>query len=217
MLGNDASPEDLPTRLRKNPLHVRPKLTKSVPFNFPGFALNSLSVKAFNNLFYARHGDSRKSVDYDTYFYPLDGVLHWNRVYGRRGFIQYQALFPPEHSRQGLKKLLEVIADSKMASFLAVLKSSGPGNPGMLSYLREGHTLALDLPNTGASLERLVRQLDEIVLKYEGRLYLAKDAMTSAETFRAMYDRLDEFLKVKKRVDPNNRFVSSQARRLGMV
>jgi FAD/FMN-containing dehydrogenase len=179
--------------------------------------LNSHSVKLFNSLFYARHRDRRQFLDYDTYFYPLDSILHWNRIYGSRGFIQYQALFPPESSRRGLVQLLEAVAKSQAASFLAVLKSSGPGNPGMLSYLHEGHTLALDLPNTGDRLRRLIRRLDEILLRHGGRLYLAKDAMASKDSFRAMYGRLDEFRAVKRRVDPENRFASSQARRLGIV
>jgi FAD/FMN-containing dehydrogenase len=113
--------------------------------------------------------------------------------------------------------MLEVVARSRQASFLAVLKTSGQANPGMLSFLCPGHTLALDLPNTGEDLRKLVWQLDDIVLKHGGRLYLAKDAMASPQTFRAMYARLDEFREVKKRVDPGNRFVSSQARRLQIV
>lgn len=217
MLGNDATASDLPPRLRRRPLRVPAKPTKAVPCYFPAFAMNSLGVRLFNAFFYAKHNDRRQLVDYDTYFYPLDAVLHWNRIYGKRGFIQYQALFPPETSRRGLIELLETIAKSRKASFLAVLKSSGPGNAGMLSYLRPGHTLALDLPNTGEDLRRLVRRLDEILLEHSGRLYLAKDAMTTAETFHTMYERLDEFRQVKRGVDPHNRFVSLQARRLGMV
>jgi FAD/FMN-containing dehydrogenase len=98
-----------------------------------------------------------------------------------------------------------------------VLKSSGSANPGMLSYLRPGHTLALDLPNTGEGLRRLVKNMDEVLLKHSGRLFLAKDAITSADAFHCMYDRLHEFSAVKARLDPENRFVSSLARRLGIV
>jgi FAD/FMN-containing dehydrogenase len=217
MLGNEAAAAELPPRLRNRPLTIPAKRGKSVPFCFPGVVLNSYSVRAFNWLFYARHRDGHRFVDYDTYFYPLDAVSHWNRVYGKRGFIQYQALFPPQTSRRGLIELLEVIAKSRKASFLAVLKRSGPASQGMLSYLRPGHTLALDFKNTGEDLRRLVQHLDNLVLKHGGRLYLAKDAMTSPEAFRCMYERLDEFRKVKRRIDPDNRFASSQARRLGIV
>jgi len=217
MLGNDAAAGQLPARLRTAPLSPAARWTKSVPFSLPAFVLNPWSVRVFNGFFHARHRGGQRLVDYDTYFYPLDTVLHWNRLYGRRGFIQYQAFFPPETSRRGLMELLEAVSRSRRASFLAVLKTSGPGSRGLLSYLRPGHTLALDLPHRGKGLERLAPHLDEILLKHGGRLYLAKDAMTTADVFRAMYERLDEFRKVKRRIDPGNRFVSSQARRLGIV
>src|SRR5262249_38644400 len=163
------------------------------------------------------HPNGRQIVDYDTFFYPLDHVLGWNRIYGRRGFVQYQALFPPATSRQGLIRLLETISASRKASFLAVLKSTGPANKGLLSFPRPGHTLALDLPNTGEDLRLLLRQLDDLVLAHGGRLYLAKDALVAPEVFQAMYPALGRFRQVKARFDPNHRFVSSQARRLGIV
>jgi FAD/FMN-containing dehydrogenase len=214
MLGRNAEPHQLSRRAQDHPWQLPRRFAKTVPFNFPSFALNSWSVRAFNALYYARHGHRRAIVDFDTFFYPLDSVQHWNRIYGRRGFVQFQALFPPSTSRAALVELLEQVAESGGASFLAVLKSSGPADEGMLSYLYPGHTLALDFPNTGESLLRLLRRLDELMLRHGGRLYLAKDAMMSAETFAAMYPRLDEFRAVKRRVDPQNRFSSSQARRL---
>lgn len=214
MLGRDVAATDLSPRLRRSPLVLPEKRTKAVPFNFPSLALNSWSVRAFNGLYYAAHGDCQKFVDYDTFFYPLDGIRHWNRIYGRRGFVQYQALFPRETSREGLVELLERITRSGRASFLAVLKSSGAAGQGMLSYLFPGHTLALDFPNTGRSLLPFLQELDAIVLRHGGRLYLAKDACMSAETFKAMYPRLPEFLAVKQRIDPEGKFMSSQARRV---
>jgi FAD/FMN-containing dehydrogenase len=217
MLGNDAPASRLPGPLRERPLALPPKRPWTVPCHFPAFALGPLSVRLFNAAYYARHRDGRRVVDYGSFFYPLDNVLHWNRFYGRRGFVQYQALFPPETSRRGLIELLKRIAASRQASFLAVLKSSGPADGGMLSFMHPGHTLALDFPNTGEDLRRLLRSLDETLLKHGGRLYLAKDSMTTAEAFRAMYPRLREFQQVKSRIDPRNRFVSSQARRLGIV
>jgi FAD/FMN-containing dehydrogenase len=217
MRGNDAKVEELPGRRRATPLSLPAKRTKNIPFFLPGFLLNSHTVRAFNGLFYAMHGDSTRIVDFDSYFYPLDAMLNWNRLYGKRGFIQYQAFFPREHSRQGLVELLETLASSRKASFLAVLKSCGAASRAMLSFLQPGHTLALDLANTGEDLQRLVRDLDELVLKHGGRLYLAKDALTSADAFQGMYRRLDEFRAVKSKIDPQNRFLSSQARRLGIV
>jgi FAD/FMN-containing dehydrogenase len=217
MLGRDARREDLPSNLRGRPLQPAKKREKTVPFDFPGGVLNPWSVRSFNTLYYAAHANARRFVDYDAYFYPLDGIRQWNRIYGRRGFVQYQALFPKETSRAGLVRLLEKVAQSGRASFLAVLKSSGAAGQGMLSYLAPGHTLALDFPNTGESLRKFTAELDRILLDHGGRLYLAKDALMSPETFAAMYPCRDEFLQVKRRIDPHGRFMSSQARRLALV
>jgi decaprenylphospho-beta-D-ribofuranose 2-oxidase len=217
MTGDDAGLAELPRALREKPLEVPHKRSLQVPVFAPGAILNPWSVSALNAAYWATHRDGRQVVDMDSYFYPLDSILNWNRVYGRRGFIQYQALLPPESSRRGLIELLEAIAEARAASFLAVLKTTGAANPAPLSFLRPGHTLALDLPNTGERLIHLTQRLDEILLRHGGRLYLAKDAMTSAEAFAAMYPELPEFRRLKDRVDPNRRFLSSQARRLGIV
>ncbi len=217
MLGDDAQPQALPSHLHYSPHLLPPKKKKNVPFQFPAIAMNALSVKAFNTLYYAANKDGRRIVDFDSYFYPLDGILHWNRIYGRRGFIQYQALFPPQTAAQGLRELLERTTASKKASFLAVLKRSGQAGRGMLSYLYPGYTLAMDFANTGEDLLRLAADLDEILLKHGGRLYLAKDATTTPRVFAAMYPRLAEFQRIKQRYDPQSRFSSSQARRLGIV
>src|SRR5207247_631961 len=174
-------------------------------------------VKAFNMLFYARHRDTRRIVHYDQFFYPLDSIAHWNRMYGKRGFVQYQAVLPPENSRKGLVAMLEELASSGRASFLAVLKTFGPQNAGLLSFPFAGQTLAIDLPNTGDSMRQLVQRLDRIVRENGGRVYLAKDALLDRDSFKAMYPRLDEFREVKARLDPRNRFNSSLARRLGIV
>lgn len=217
MLGNDADRDRLPPSAIKSPLTLPKRSKRTVPFNFPSGVLNYWTVKAFNTLYYAKNKDGRRIVDFDAFYYPLDGINHWNRIYGRKGFVQYQALFPKESARAGLKKLLECIAQSRQASFLAVLKGCGAATPGMLSYLFPGFTLALDFPYRGPVTHRLFDALDKIVLEFGGRLYLAKDALMSSETFAQMYPRLPEFLAVKSRVDPHNRFVSSQARRVGIV
>lgn len=217
MLANDAKTTDLPSNLASRPFDVPRKLQKVVPFDFPGFTLNPLSVRAFNTLYYGVHSDGRKWVDFDSFFYPLDGIHHWNRIYGRRGFVQYQALFPAAVASAALQELLEAVSRSKRASFLAVLKACGPRGKGMLSYLHEGYTLALDFPNTGEDLREFAGELDQILLSHGGRLYLAKDALMSRETFDAMYDRADEFRRLKEQIDPEHRISSSQARRLGLA
>ncbi len=217
MLGNDAALSDLPEKRRDSPFEIPRKRQKTVPFDFPGFTLNSWTVSAFNQIYYTTHPDRTRLLDYESFFYPLDSVGDWNRVYGRRGFIQYQALLPPETAAKGLRKLLERISTEGSASFLAVLKKCGSQNRAPLSFLHEGYTLALDLANTGASMSRLVTGLDKILLDLGGRLYLAKDSLMSPETFRAMYPRLSEFMEIKNQVDPDRRFVSAQARRLEIV
>jgi len=200
-----------------DPLLLPPRRVKTVPFMPPLSLLSPLTAKAFNAAFYRVHADSVKLVDIETFFYPLDAVRHWNRLYGPQGFVQYQAFFPRDSSAIGLPRLLAAVVESGAASFLAVLKSCGPADGGLLSYLEPGHTLALDIPYHPQSVPNLCCRLDRILLDHGGRLYLAKDSLMSAATFRAMYPRMDEFLDVKRRVDPKGRFVSAQARRVGLV
>jgi decaprenylphospho-beta-D-ribofuranose 2-oxidase len=217
MLANNAAVDELPDRQRAAPLRLPARRVRSVPCQLPGSVLNRVSVSLFNELYYRSHGDCERLVDFDSFFYPLDSLLHWNRIYGRRGFAQYQALLPPKTSRRGMAELLGEIGEAGLGSFLAVLKSSGQATPGVLSYLYPGHTLALDLPNVGERLVKLCARLDQILLRHGGRLYLAKDSMTDRESFAAMYPRLGEFQQLKNQIDPSRRFVSSQARRLGIV
>ena len=189
----------------------------NVPFEAPSALLSPLTISAFDALYYAAGRDSTGLSGPASFFFPLDALGSWNRLYGRRGFVQYQALLPRETAAEGCRRLLEEVSRERAASFLAVLKTTGPEGRGVLSFPRPGFTLALDLPNVGERLRPLARRLDEILLAHGGRLYLAKDAHTDAATFAAMYPRLPEFLAVKRRLDPNGRFSSSQARRLGLA
>lgn len=202
---------------RSDPLQLPVRRRKAVPFTPPLSLLSPLTVRAFNAAFYRLHADTEKLVDIESFFYPLDAVRHWNRLYGPRGFVQYQAFFPRDESAIGLPRLLEAVVQSGAASFLAVLKSCGAADGGLLSYLEPGHTLALDIPYHPQATPDLCRRLDRILLDHGGRLYLAKDSLMSAATFRAMYSRMDEFLAVKQRVDPAGKFVSAQARRVGLA
>ena len=217
MLGDHTSYTDLPAKLRGKPLIGPKKRKATVPFFLPSFVLNPLSVKAFNAFHYARHSNRTAVVDYDSFFYPLDSVLQWNRLYGRRGFLQYQVVLPPQSSQRGLTQMLEKLAASKRASFLAVLKSFGSGNDAMLSFPMQGHTLALDLANSGPDLFKLLDELDRLVVEHGGRVYLAKDARMSQHTFERTYPNVERFRRFKKEIDPNDRFSSSLARRLGLV
>lgn len=194
-------------------LGFSPKRGKPLPIEFSDCALNPLSVKAFNSLYYAAHPDNRKLVGFEPFFWPLDAVSGWNKIYGARGFIQYQCVLPFETSRAGLVKLLEKISKSGQASFLAVLKTFGAQNPAPLGFPMPGHTLALDIP-AGEGIVEFARALDAIVLEHGGRVYLAKDATLEPHTFRAMYPRWSEFEENKRALDPNGRFQSSLSKRL---
>ena len=214
MHGDHASAADVRATGRA-PAAMPRGMRASVPFDVPGVFLNSLSVRAFNAVYYAAHRDARRLVDVERFFYPLDGVAHWNRLYGRHGLAQYQVVLPPDEGTRGLVTLLERLSASGRPSFLAVLKRLGAANPGLLSFPRDGYTLALDLP-VRAGLVEFLRDLDRLVIARGGRVYLAKDATTTAESVRAMYPRLDEFRAVKARLDPRGVLSSSLARRLGL-
>jgi len=212
-LGEHAAKHDLEGLPMRQPLvaPVRPK--KSVPLDFPEIALNTLSVRAFNTVYYNAQRDGEALVDYDTYFYPLDAINAWNRIYGRRGLVQYQFVLPPETSEAGLEAVLTNIAKAGGASFLAVLKLMGPSSFGHLSFPRPGYTLALDFQATDANLA-LLERLDHIVIDHGGRFYLAKDARMSPGTMAAGYPDLNEFRAVRERYGLTDRFRSSQSLRL---
>jgi FAD/FMN-containing dehydrogenase len=183
-----------------------------VPFSPPFSLINSLTLKAFNLAYFHRQrGDSAQLVQhYRPFFYPLDALLEWNRIYGPKGFYQYQCVVPDAHALRSMRQLLGTIASSGMGSFLAVIKQFGtPPSRGMLSFPTPGTTLALDFPNRGARLHRLFEALDRIVLEAGGRLYPAKDGRMGPTVFKLGYPRWEEFLDY---VDP--RFSSSFWRRV---
>ena len=189
----------------------------SVPVDMPGFLLNRYSTSLFNAIYYnlARKRRSGRIVPYEHFFYPLDGIRHWNRVYGKSGFTQYQFVLPKEAGREGLTVILKRITQSKRGSFLTVLKAFGKGNENYLSFPMEGYTLALDF-KLGDGLFELLDELDKIVLGYGGRIYLTKDVRMSENTFKQSYPRLGEFLKVRKKYGADTVFHSMQSERLGI-
>ncbi|MDQ8187867.1 FAD-binding oxidoreductase [Pelagicoccus sp. SDUM812002] len=185
MRGEHATIDELPGKHKGAPLNLRRKGKKTVPFFFPNFTLNKYTVKVFNFLYYFKQLKRTISnvVDYDTFFYPLDSILEWNRIYGKGGFIQYQMALPLASSEAGLGELLDAINRSGQGSFLAVLKLFGKNNPNAFnSFPIEGYTLALDF-KVNSKLPDLVRELDSIVKKHQGRLYLAKDTMSCRDGF----------------------------------
>jgi FAD/FMN-containing dehydrogenase len=182
------------------------------PVMAPGFLLNKLSLTAFNALLYYKQPTKvkRATVSYDPFFYPLDSIGNWNRMYGRRGFVQHQCVVPPEHGTEAMNELFDLIASSGEGANLAVLKKFGDiESPGMLSFPRPGLTLALDFPMKGERTLQLCERMDEVVMKYGGAIYPAKDARMSAATFKASFPRWQEFAT---HVDP--RFSSSFWRRV---
>jgi L-gulonolactone oxidase len=171
------------------------KLT--VPIEAPNAMLNGQTVRVFNALYYwlQRKGERRRTMHYAQFFYPLDAILHWNKLYGRSGLYQYQCVMPPGSAKAAVKALLDETAKAGAGSFLAVLKTLGPRESvGMLSFPREGATLALDFPQRGEPTLALLSRLDSVVRESGGRLYPAKDGRMSAGMFRNGYPRLSEFL-----------------------
>lgn len=218
MRGHHAAASELSVRDRKQPFARVPRRARRVPLDLPSWALNPLSVRAFNHLYFWSQGTKRAPflADYDSYFYPLDAITDWNRLYGKRGFVQYQCVLPTEGALDGMRKLLELLVASGRASFLAVLKRFGAAGKGLLSFPVAGYTLTLDLPVHDVGLFELMDRLDELVVSAGGRIYLAKDCRLAAGTFRSMYPRFGEWLAVKRMVDPSGRFSSSLSRRLGI-
>ena len=216
MLGEHAKIEDLKPWLRKKPFEIKAKAKRSVPFTPPGFMLNGATVRAFNAVYYRQgvRNAGTALVDWDTYFYPLDAILGWNKIYGRKGFMQFQCGLPLETSRAGLKALLRQISFAGAGSFLAVLKRLGPQD-GSFSFPMEGYTLALDFP-VNAKTTRLMNRLDQITLDHGGRFYLAKDARMSAETLRASDPRVAAFVEARDALGIRGHFKSEQSERLSL-
>ncbi|MET6997279.1 FAD-binding oxidoreductase [Chitinophaga defluvii] len=215
IVGEHATPDELNDKQRKAPLKIpgKPKLT--VPFNLPSFVLNTFTVKAFNWLYYGKNFKRviNNVVPYEPFFYPLDAILHWNRGYGKAGFVQYQFVLPLE-KKDGLAAILHRISDKGLGSFLAVLKVFG-NQDSLISFPMEGYTLALDFPVRDGLFEFL-DEMDALVLQYGGRLYLSKDARMKQEVFWKSYPNAERFANIVQSYNVNKRFTSLQSDRLGI-
>lgn len=210
MLGEHSELGKLNSYQLKKPLAIHSDKQLNIPLMFPRVTLNSSSIRAFNFLYYNKQlrNEYNKIVPYSSFFFPLDKLNNWNRIYGKNGFIQYQFVLPFENGREGLKKILVKIANSGLGSFLAVLKTFGEGDEfsAPISFPRSGYTLALDFKLTTKVLE-LLDELDEMVLNLNGRLYLTKDARMAKTSFNNMY---------KKSFSHPAKFGSLQSNRIGL-
>ncbi len=213
IVGEHATLKELNERQVRQPLAVAGKPKITFPFNLPSWVLNTLTVKAFNFLYYGKN--FKRVIDnvvpYEPFFYPLDSILHWNRGYGKKGFVQYQFVLPLA-AKQGLVRILQRINDEGLGSFLAVLKVFGK-QESLISFPDEGYTLALDFP-VRKGLFRFLDELDQIVLEYGGRLYMSKDARMKPEVLFRGYPHLEQFKQIIRKYNPSGKLSSIQSERL---
>ena len=217
MRGDHAGPDDLPAGRREDPLRPpRPPRLAAPPW-VPDGLLRRSTVSAFNEVFFRRapREERGRLEPLHSFFFPLDAVRGWNRMYGPRGFVQYQ-LVVPFGREDALRAAVERLSGARCASFLAVLKRFG-AERGLISFPMPGWTLALDVPAGAPGLAELLDGLDELVAEAGGRVYLSKDSRLRPELLEAMYPRLAEWQAVRERVDPQGRMRSDLARRLGLA
>ncbi len=213
-LGEHAKIEDLKqTNLEPFP-KAKNKIRKIIPFYFPKWILSKMVVKIFNTLFFFINKIKKKEtlVSYENFFYPLDSIVGWNKIYGKKGFVQFQCVIPINNSRIGLEEILECLYKSGSGSFLSVLKRFGKDQTN-ISFPMEGYTLALDFPLNNKNLN-LLDELDRITVKYGGRFYLAKDSRISSEIFNKSDNRINNFISFRKKNKFLQKFNSSQSIRL---
>jgi len=198
-------------------LEYRSRPHLNIPFDLPSLILNKFTIRVFNFLYYKKIRDeiSEEVVDIDKFFYPLDSIENWNRIYGRRGFLQYQFILPKNKSYEGIEEILWTIAKHKKTPFLAVLKLHGKENNNLLSFPLEGYSLALDF-KIEKGIFKLMEELDKIVSKYGGRLNLYKDARVSREMFENGYHKAKIFREVRKKYELYKYLQSRMSARLSI-
>jgi decaprenylphospho-beta-D-ribofuranose 2-oxidase len=215
--GSLAKLDELPPKLRADPLRFNPGQLATLPDVFPNGLANKLSFTAIGELYYRKTAkNARDQIQSLTAFYhPLDLFGEWNRAYGSKGFLQYQ-FSTPLNAHDDLRRIIQKVADSGHVSFLNVFKQMGDGNPAPLSFPHPGWMVCLDFP-IKSGLSEFCQELDDDVLELGGRLYTAKDSRTSAGVFAQMYPRLDEWRKIRASVDPEGVFASDMSRRLKLL
>jgi decaprenylphospho-beta-D-ribofuranose 2-oxidase len=214
-LGDYADYDELGEKLKTKSEEKYIEKKIAVPFEVPFTTLNKLSVSLFNTAYYTAAREKEAYIHYDKYFYPLDFILNWNHIYSKSGLIQYQLNVPEEKGKEAIDKVLKKVVAFGGGSFLAVLKKMGDQD-GILSFPFKGYTLSMDFPVRKGVID-MCKELDKIVVDYRGRTYLTKDSILDERTFKIMYTGLwEKWMDIKIKYDPENKFTSNLARRVGL-
>ena len=216
-LGEHANLSDLNLYKKKIVMKINKKsFSFSIPFYFPNWFMSQKLIKCFNFFYYwnQKLRNPLRLVNWDSFFYPLDSIKGWNKIYGKKGFLQFQCVIPISTSREGIKYLLDEVSKSEIGSFLSVIKRFGKQESNF-SFPMEGYTLNLDFPINPKSLE-LANRLDEITIKFKGRFYLAKDSRMKLNTFLKSDERIKNFLLFRENQNLSKSFNSVQSNRLGL-
>ena len=213
-LGEHAKIVDLKKKNQKTPLYQKKNFTFKVPFNFPDWVINKFSLYFLNWFIYWQgfFKRNKKIVEVEKFFYPLDNISNWNKVYGHKGFIQYQCVLPLSRSKEGLREIFSYISKKNIGSFISTLKRFGKDFSN-ISFPMEGYSLCIDLKLNNKTLDA-ANELDQIVLKYSGRFYLAKDSRISAKIFHLSDKRFVDFINFRKKNKLDKKFISNQSKRL---